>query len=576
LSTTLRWRELVRQAARRAAMETAAQSKSTTFNCRWEHVQAVVITALRLAELVGADREIVEAAAWLHDVVEGAESESGEDIHGQLGAETARALLVGTDFPPGKIEAVANAIIQHSGKFTEKCVEPLEVAVLWDADVLVKTGAIGFLHYLAGGLWSGQFGATEEVVKWVSRGEEWFTIPAIMNTAPGQQTAKARLHTYNYIARRLTKEWLAEDIQNPARSSGYATESLRQDGRDGILWSPLWRLRFELTDVERELLKTWSLRRLHFIHHNGASTFAYPLNASRLQHTLGVLALVANFCPDEPTLRVAALLHDVGHYPFCHSAELVMGVDHHEMTRRRVTSEPISCILRAHGLSPNHLLALMEGNPPNPLRTHNGLLHLDHLDSWARQAEAAGYAEMAAHELLAHLRLEGNNVAADRDTAEYLVRLVRQGNERHYAEGDIGPATVLAHTLTLAQERGLITIDELADATDEALLTRLAMAGDRQVTELIALLRQEPWRIIVRKLACPADDVSDHPLDVERPQTVGRRSPTEPLIVHLDALYDAVPILAGAGVPITQVSNTAQAEMTRVKELAGFYAVSWT
>jgi HD superfamily phosphodiesterase len=43
-------------------MAAPAQSESATFNYRWEHVQGVTTTALRLAELVGADRDVVEAA----------------------------------------------------------------------------------------------------------------------------------------------------------------------------------------------------------------------------------------------------------------------------------------------------------------------------------------------------------------------------------------------------------------------------------------------------------------------------------------------------------------------------------
>jgi hypothetical protein len=246
------------------------------------------------------------------------------------------------------------------------------------------------------------------------------------------------------------------------------------------------------------------------------------------------------------------------------------------MTRRRVAGEPISGILRAYSLDPDQLLALMDGSPPNPLRTRNGLLHLDHLDSWARQAQAAGYAKMPAHELLSRLSLEGNNVAADRATAEYLVSLIRRGNERHYAEGDIGPATVLAHVLALAQERALITPDQLADATDEALLARLANAGDHQITELIALLRREPWRIHVRKLKdaqkakrrVPPPPGATHPGDDDSRQT-------KPLLVHLEALYDAVPVLAGTGQPITQVSSAAKAEIAQVEDLVGTFAVTW-
>jgi hypothetical protein len=147
---------------------------------------------------------------------------------------------------------------------------------------------------------------------------------------------------------------------------------------------------------------------------------------------------------------------------------------------------------------------------------------------------------------------------------------VRQGNERHYAEGDIGPATVLAHALSLALERGHLASKEFADATDEALLARLTTAGDRQIAELVALLRQEPWRIVARKVAPgTGDGAADAP-------TSGQRLQTDPILVRLDGLYDAVPLLAGKGMPITQISTTAQAEMARVRELAGMYAVTWT
>jgi len=333
---------------------------------------------------------------------------------------------------------------------------------------------------------------------------------------------------------------------------------MRQDGHKGVLWSPLWRLRISLTPVEQALLKTWPLRRLHFIHHNGASTFVYPLFVSRLQHTLGVLALVAHFVPQDSALRVAALLHDVGHFPFCHSAELIPGVDHHAMTRERVKSAPIGDILHAHDLDPEHVLALMDGDPPNPLRTRNGLLHLDHLDSWARQAQAAGFAEIPAHVLLSQLSLEGHNVAASRWAAEYLTRLIRRGNERHYAQGDVGPATLLAHLLQLALERGLITLSELAEATDEALLARLAMVGDQEIVFLIDLLRQEPWRIIVQK--------DNHDLDQAKP---GHQS----VVVQLNALYDAAPLLTGTGQPVTQISAAARAEMAKIRDLVGKYTV---
>ena len=155
------WREAVRSAALAAAIketiqEACSQAAMTgspewsengiPFNYRWEHVQAVVRLAVRLAELTDADREVVEAAAWLHDVAKGRSKDHGKD-----GATAARRILSETDFPPGKIDKVADAIVKHRGLWVTEPVEPLEAAVLWDADKLSKLGATAVLHF-AGGL----------------------------------------------------------------------------------------------------------------------------------------------------------------------------------------------------------------------------------------------------------------------------------------------------------------------------------------------------------------------------------------------------------------------------------------
>ena len=67
-------------------------------------MQAVVDLALWLAATVGADAEIVEAAAWLHDI------RKGHANHAAQGAKAAKRILADTDFPGAKIDAVADAI----------------------------------------------------------------------------------------------------------------------------------------------------------------------------------------------------------------------------------------------------------------------------------------------------------------------------------------------------------------------------------------------------------------------------------------------------------------------------------
>lgn len=116
------------------------------FDHRWEHVQQVVAIALWLAEETGADREIVEAAAWLHDI------RKGERHHAQAAADAIPGLLAQTDFPPQKVAAVAEAIRAHEGLTRapdEAPMQPIERAVLWDADKLTKVGVQALAYSLS-------------------------------------------------------------------------------------------------------------------------------------------------------------------------------------------------------------------------------------------------------------------------------------------------------------------------------------------------------------------------------------------------------------------------------------------
>lgn len=113
------------------------------FNYRWEHVVAVHTLAMKLAAQTGADEEIVEAAAWLHDVAK----DAGDD-HPREGAAFARDFLAVTDFPPEKIESVAEVIEAHMGLWRDEPLENLESQVLWDADKLTKLGLTAALQWV--------------------------------------------------------------------------------------------------------------------------------------------------------------------------------------------------------------------------------------------------------------------------------------------------------------------------------------------------------------------------------------------------------------------------------------------
>lgn len=103
-----------------------------------------------------------------------------------------------------------------------------------------------------------------------------------------------------------------------------------------------------LTNRVRRLLDTEPMRRLASISQLGMVSLVYPgANHSRLEHSLGVfhnaLQLLARFADDlvfkkmvsdqmQEAFVIAALFHDIGHWPFCHPIEDMNldGIESHE------------------------------------------------------------------------------------------------------------------------------------------------------------------------------------------------------------------------------------------------------
>jgi uncharacterized protein len=217
------WREILQSTAREAALVEDRErwgEDAPPFQYRWEHVQAVVRLAIRLAERTGADREVCEAAAWLHDVAKNVPTVCGRrEDHGRDGAIAARRILPGTDFPAGKVEAVADAIGKHVGLSHDEPIEPLEAAVLWDADKLSKLGTTIVLHGV-GYLLSSRKGilasGERETGALIERlcNEEWAAgIVDNLNTAPARVAGQQRLEAHCAFCRQVIREYEGDDIE---------------------------------------------------------------------------------------------------------------------------------------------------------------------------------------------------------------------------------------------------------------------------------------------------------------------------------------------------------------------------
>ncbi|HEX4966120.1 MAG TPA: HD domain-containing protein [Thermoanaerobaculia bacterium] len=121
--------------------------------------------------------------------------------------------------------------------------------------------------------------------------------------------------------------------------------------------------------LETALIDSRPVQRLRFIHQLGFTFLVFPgAEHTRFGHVVGAMHLAGRvydaLCtkgdgllpagprsPERRLARAAALLHDLGHAPFSHSAEDLFegGIDHEEMTRRLLGMAEVEAVFQAHG-----------------------------------------------------------------------------------------------------------------------------------------------------------------------------------------------------------------------------------
>ena len=123
------------------------------------HIVRVVHLAEQIGAEVGADIEIVRAAALLHDASGAAPTQpsegGGRARHEQASAEFAEGILLAEGWPPDRIAAVQHCIRAHRYRSAE-APQSLEAKVLFDADKLDVLGAFGIARTLGYATQAGQ------------------------------------------------------------------------------------------------------------------------------------------------------------------------------------------------------------------------------------------------------------------------------------------------------------------------------------------------------------------------------------------------------------------------------------
>ncbi|MHB8141347.1 MAG: HD domain-containing protein [Vulcanimicrobiaceae bacterium] len=196
------------------------------------------------------------------------------------------------------------------------------------------------------------------------------------------------------------------------------------------IFDPVHRF-IELSEPEARLLDTPAMQRLRRLRQLGLAYLAFPsAEHSRFTHALGALAmgtrafdqLVAvgrEFFADEADiarqrrlLRVALLLHDIGHGPFSHACEAVLGVRHEARTEAILLTPELSARIAELDVDPHEVLALILGGRSGRYPALRELvsgpnLDADRMDYLLRDAYFTGVAggHYDTDQLIASLRL---------------------------------------------------------------------------------------------------------------------------------------------------------------------------
>ena len=199
-----------------------------------------------------------------------------------------------------------------------------------------------------------------------------------------------------------------------------------------------------LTDDEWKVVNTATFQRLRSLKQLGMGHLVYP-NAThtRFAHSLGVFRIMCRVLENlehsgldedrQSDLRLAALLHDIGHYPYSHLMERVANVtlteeeiakpgektisgqeneypDHEELGRLILESQTDICKAlggKKRARKIGALFSRLEGTDQQLSKLIHSSLDMDRLDYLLRDARAAGvpYGEIDLNYLLNNIRI---------------------------------------------------------------------------------------------------------------------------------------------------------------------------
>ncbi len=346
-----------------------------------------------------------------------------------------------------------------------------------------------------------------------------------------------------------------------------------------VVRDPLWN-NIRLDPEALAVVDTPAVQRLRYVRQLGHAFLVYPgATHSRFEHALGAYHLARRALSqledagdvhldsrERLRLRLAALLHDVGHYPFSHSLEEA-GLPHHEqLATRHLTGGELARRLAELGVPADELLALIQSRAREPLAgLVSGSLDVDKLDYLSRDAWMCGvpYGVIDVDRLLTSLTVaagpDGRPALALHEKGlaalESLLFAKYQMYRNVYWHHAVRSATVMFKRLVRrAIATGTLQPETIAIATDDALIHDLLQQDG---TGLARSLRER--RLAKRALDVPATELpaetpswpSDDPELLERvEERLAREVRLAPGELFLD--FPAKPAMLGLDLPLVK------------------------
>ena len=261
-----------------------------------------------------------------------------------------------------------------------------------------------------------------------------------------------------------------------------------------------------LSEVERDIIDTHVFQRLRRIRQLAGAHLTYPgAQHSRFEHSLGTMHLAGRaghvlndkgYINEDQiqTLRIAALLHDIGHGPFSHLFEEVMAehsnVTHEDIGRKIIQQTEIKDILGKHGFNAKSISMLSFGESKISFLNEiiAGGLSADVMDYLLRDSYFTGaeYGKIDAERLISSFEVHNKRLALDKAALYSFESLMISRYEMFkavYFHKTVRSAEVmLLRSMLLADKELKLTNSSLAnylELTDDATMVKLASLSPR-------------------------------------------------------------------------------------------------